>query len=717
MTFRGSSRGFRSPRGTRGSFRSRGTFRGRGQGSNSYYESNNRGSFNNNRGSFRGGSSYRGKNDSYESRDSSSSSKYSGDRYSSSHSRREEGSHHHREVKESASGSYGRDHSRRDGEPERKRVRSEIGSSSSYKEGISPRRSYDDLDHSNHSSRSYSSTGSPYRSESSSFAKSHHHRSKEYSEFKKPLPPAQDSSYRGSSSRGFRGRGITRSTTANRMSRSTTVNRMSRSSMAPSYVKRSAVGRISTRLRPTPMSRTQQLLRKKKQIRLMRIRKLNEARGRPSKSDKPNENNTTFSEEEDLDNMEVEDEEMVAEELDQSMAKSESSVKVEGSGEEKKSDSKKSTPVKKEAASESESPKKTERKPINTFHKDHIALKCLHCKIECSTFKRYAMHLNSYRHKTSMDSVLYDSKQKLRKMRAEQRNQQRVIDEKNDDFAKTSYCRLCKLNYKQTKQEHFTSDHHINLNEFLNPRCSVCHLSFETPILYEHHKCTLNHIKRKAFLERKGADVKDGDKDEENNDDDNFMVLDSVGSADEESGDETQPADDTSVVDDDETKAKSAPAKKKKLPKVVGAEFIKRVPVYYCKLCRLCLPYNPNTLQEDLLLAHCRGRFHLKLFSTEKLRRTKQDATKSKKSKLNKSGLPKDVSENNTEDTNASTEVDDSSAWDDTEGDHQKSSDDEEAGNRFDRFGHSEELENATAAVKSETNESNGANESIATQA
>lgn len=39
---------------------------------------------------------------------------------------------------------------------------------------------------------------------------------------------------------------------------------------------------------------------------------------------------------------------------------------------------------------------------------------------------------------------------------------------------------------------------------------------------------------RKAFLERKGA-LKDKDKDEENNEDENFMVLDSVESADGES--------------------------------------------------------------------------------------------------------------------------------------------------------------------------------------
>lgn len=39
-------------------------------------------------------------------------------------------------------------------------------------------------------------------------------------------------------------------------------------------------------------------------------------------------------------------------------------------------------------------------------------------------------------------------------------------------------------------------------------------------------------FQRKSFLEKKGVLIKDGSNDEDNNDDDNFMVLDSVGSAD-----------------------------------------------------------------------------------------------------------------------------------------------------------------------------------------
>ncbi len=65
------------------------------------------------------------------------------------------------------------------------------------------------------------------------------------------------------------------------------------------------------------------------------------------------------------------------------------------------------------------------------------------------------------KHKDAMEKLLYNMQQKLRRMRTEQREQQRIIDEENDNYARTSYCKLCKLNYKQTRQEHYTSDFHI----------------------------------------------------------------------------------------------------------------------------------------------------------------------------------------------------------------------------------------------------------------
>lgn len=80
---------------------------------------------------------------------------------------------------------------------------------------------------------------------------------------------------------------------------------------------------------------------------------------------------------------------------------------------------------------------------------------------------------------------------------------------------------------------------------------------------------------------------------------------------------------------------------------------------------------------------------------------------------MNKS--TEDASQNGSVNANDSAEANDS-YWD-AEGENQKSSDDEEASNRYDRFGHSEELENATSAVKTESNEGNDATEAVTSQA
>lgn len=113
---------------------------------------------------------------------------------------------------------------------------------------MSPRRSCDDIEH---SSRGFSNYSSPYHSDTSPFGKS---QKKEYSEFKKPM--AIDHDFGSRRSRGSRGRGnISRAATRNLKS------------TAPALLKRSGVSRIS---RLTTAARLQNLLRRKKQLRMMR---------------------------------------------------------------------------------------------------------------------------------------------------------------------------------------------------------------------------------------------------------------------------------------------------------------------------------------------------------------------------------------------------------------------------------------------------------------
>lgn len=119
-------------------------------------------------------------------------------------------------------------------------------------QGYSSRRSYDEFDH---PSRSFnSSSSSPYRSDSIPFGNKSF--KKDFNDFKKPLPPSDRPSY--SSRRPMR-------STRGRISSSTrpSVHRFTKTSL-PSLLRRNPMSRLK------PTSRLQQILRKKKQLEIMR---------------------------------------------------------------------------------------------------------------------------------------------------------------------------------------------------------------------------------------------------------------------------------------------------------------------------------------------------------------------------------------------------------------------------------------------------------------
>lgn len=89
-------------------------------------------------------------------------------------------------------------------------------------------------------------------------------------------------------------------------------------------------------------------------------------------------------------------------------------------------------------------------------------------------------------------------KTQLAQMRLNQRNAQRDIEENSKDETedcKPQYCLLCRLNYRQPKAKHQLSEAHRNMKKFLMPYCSTCHIAFKSPMVYETHRCSLDHIK------------------------------------------------------------------------------------------------------------------------------------------------------------------------------------------------------------------------------
>lgn len=247
--------------------------------------------------------------------------------------------------------------------------------------------------------------------------------------------------------------------------------------------------------------------------------------------------------------------------------------------------------------------RKTSGKPGYKF----IKLLCPHCKERCVTFKDYQNHLRGPHHVNAMRKLSFRLKQNLARMRVEQRIQQR-LEEKNDEIrgvaaGRTNYCHTCKLNYRQERTRHNESEMHKKMKEFLMPTCIICRINFRSPMLFENHICSLEHIK----IEERFMKGHERDRPAEKEVDmDSLLVLDSVGSADESDSDE-ENMDDKSEGKDGEKREK-----KKKAQINLGADYVKKVEVMYCELCAI---YLPRTGEEDVALAnHCRTRNHLQRY-------------------------------------------------------------------------------------------------------
>lgn len=101
-----------------------------------------------------------------------------------------------------------------------------------------------------------------------------------------------------------------------------------------------------------------------------------------------------------------------------------------------------------------------------------------------------------------MDDVASKLKLMLQKMRIVQRNAQRALEDDNTVELTDSamFCQLCKLNHRTPRQEHNRSEYHRNIKKFLTPYCRVCKIALRSPMLFEHHICSLDHIKVNYFI-------------------------------------------------------------------------------------------------------------------------------------------------------------------------------------------------------------------------
>ncbi|KAL6426147.1 hypothetical protein ACFW04_009009 [Cataglyphis niger] len=261
----------------------------------------------------------------------------------------------------------------------------------------------------------------------------------------------------------------------------------------------------------------------------------------------------------------------------------------------------------------------SEELPSRRDGRKFIKLKCPHCAHHSVTFKEYSLHLFSGRHSAAMKRIAARHKATLTRMRVVQRQEQRRIEARDAARgtlpSRTMFCAICKLNYRSLKSAHQLSESHRQMKRFLTPFCRVCRIQFRSPMFFETHMCSLEHIKRKSILRERmnanGSGEAEADSSAPEEDDkevnlDNFMTLDSVGDVDEDEESNDKKKEKTEGESSSEAEKKS---KSKQMIKV-GAEYIKRVEVQYCELCKVYLPRSENT--ERALALHCSMRSHLK---------------------------------------------------------------------------------------------------------
>ncbi|XP_043278712.1 DBIRD complex subunit ZNF326-like isoform X2 [Venturia canescens] len=281
--------------------------------------------------------------------------------------------------------------------------------------------------------------------------------------------------------------------------------------------------------------------------------------------------------------------------------------------------------------------------PSRRDGKRFIKLNCPHCSHRSVTFKEYSLHLYSGRHNSAMRRIAARHKATLARMRVVQRQEQRRVEVRDASRGTlpsiTMFCPICKLNYRSLKAMHHLSESHRQMKRFLTPFCRVCRIQFRSPMLFESHVCSLDHIKRKSLADerlstRNGEAEGDSSAPEEDDKEvnlDNFMTLDSVGDVDAEEEDEaatsTTPGEkkkkekpettesttmSTTTITTTSTNSMAELEKKPKNKQMikVGLEYIKRVEVQFCELCKVYLPRNESS--ERAVALHCSTRSHLK---------------------------------------------------------------------------------------------------------
>lgn len=243
---------------------------------------------------------------------------------------------------------------------------------------------------------------------------------------------------------------------------------------------------------------------------------------------------------------------------------------------------------------------------------DRIEYVCIHCNKRSTSAQEYRSHLSGRTHLLAMRTVGLRVRATLNRLRKIQREKQLEIEVmiKDVEDIPSNYCQVCKLNYRQSKEEHRESEDHKKIKSFLKPYCKICRMQLISPMKYEVHRCHTDHIRRKL----KAQEASEDEMDFENMDIGDFKTVDSVGNV-----DDADEINDEGAANKDE--------------EVVGKDSISKVEAHYCSLCHDFICRSGDEREDRFILDHCKSRRHLSRYHDRRREEERKEARNAKRDK------------------------------------------------------------------------------------
>ena len=166
------------------------------------------------------------------------------------------------------------------------------------------------------------------------------------------------------------------------------------------------------------------------------------------------------------------------------------------------------------------------------------------CIIFC-LFQDYKNHFRSPKHFDATKTLKIRLGKRILAIRSAQRKKENEKmagmsqSDKVEVRKESLFCKLCKLIFNCSREDHEASEFHKRIEEIVHPVCKICDKKFPAPLAQAKHLTKITHLKKVMDPESSNADDANDDEEEKDETVDpedlgEFVTLDEVGEDDDD---------------------------------------------------------------------------------------------------------------------------------------------------------------------------------------